>query len=255
MRIVVCYKNVPEEQDIVIKADHTLDLSSAAWKIGQYDLNAIEAGVALAASCGNSEVFALTAAGRVIDDSKMKKSILSRGPHKMIGVQDDTLENADTFTIATALKATIEKIGNVDLVLFGEGSGDMYSQQTGSVTGAILGWPTLNAIQKITYDNGRLFLERSVEDGVEHLEVTLPAAISVVSDINTPRIPSMKDILGAGKKPVEVWPLGDLITKPTKNTEVISILAPENTERKKIIIEGDSEEKIEELYQHLRKIL
>ena len=48
MKIIVCYKLVPEEQDIVVKRDKTLDFTQAQWKVGQYDLNAVEAGAQLA---------------------------------------------------------------------------------------------------------------------------------------------------------------------------------------------------------------
>ncbi|NLF34856.1 MAG: putative electron transfer flavoprotein FixA [Clostridiales bacterium] len=255
MKIVVCYKNVPDEQDIAVKADRTLDFSGAVWKIGQYDLNAIEAGTVLATATGDSEVIVLTAGGAVVDNSKQKKAVLSRGGARVIGVMDEALAATDTLTTATVLKAAIEKIGGVDLVLFGEGSGDLYAQQTGTVTGSLLGWPTVNAVQSMEHKGGVLAVTRNTGDGVELLEVSLPAVIAVTTDINVPRIPSMRDIIAAGKKPVEVWSLGDIGVTTQSATEVISILAPEAAERKQMVLEDDSAENIEVLYQHLRKLL
>ena len=75
MNIVVCYKIVPDEQDAVVQADRTLSFERAALKIGDYDLNAVEAGAQLASASGASLV-SLTAGGDPVEDSKLKKAIL-----------------------------------------------------------------------------------------------------------------------------------------------------------------------------------
>ncbi len=255
MRIVVCYKNVPEELMIKVNADRTLDLSGADYKIGQYDLNAVEAAAGLAKEAGDSEIIALTVGADIVSNTKLQKAVLSRGTNRMIGVKDAALASPDVLTVAEIIKKAVEKIGGVDLVLFGEGSGDIYSQQTGTVTGALLGLPTINAVEKIELGEGTLRVSRSLEDGVEHLEVQLPAVISVTSDINIPRIPSMKDILGAGKKPCEIWSLDDLQADVASSTEIVSMLAPEAADRKKMIIEGDGDDEIEAFFQQIRKVL
>lgn len=250
MKSVVCYKAVPEEQDILVNSDHTLSFERAEYKIGLYDLNAVEAGVQLG---GN--VIGLTVGGEIVDNSKMKKSILSRGVAEMYGVTDSSLADMDSFTIASTLKAAIEKIGDVDLVLCGEGSGDIYSQQVGPTLGQLLGWVNLNAVSKITENADGLIVERSLESEVEVLKVKLPAVLSVTTDINIPRIPGLKDIMGAGKKSATVWKLDELGIAVEKQVETVSVLAPDQAERKKVVIEGDSPDKIVELYEHLRKIL
>jgi electron transfer flavoprotein beta subunit len=254
MKIVACYKCVPQEEEIVVRNDHKLDLSKSEWKIGQYDLNAVEAGMKLIEEAGG-EMLVLTAADEIADNSKLRKGILSRGPQQMYGVKDDSMRTADSYAIALALKIGIEKIGGADLVLCGEGSGDIYSQQVGSVLGALLSWPTVNAVSKITQSSGKLLVERSLENGVEVLEVNLPAVISVTSDINIPRIPTMKEILGAGKKQSESWNLSEIGVIGVPGSETISILAPDQTDRQRLIFEGDGEESINALYDHLRKIM
>lgn len=254
MKIIACYKLVPEEQDIRVNSDKTLDLSGAQWKIGQYDLNAVEAGMKLA-ECVGGEVIALTAGGEIVDNSMLKKAILSRGPSQMYGVMDEALATADSYTTALVLKAGIEKIGDVDLVLCGEGSGDIYAQQVGPLLGALLGWPAVNAVSKITCEDGRLVVERSLESGSEVLEVELPAVVSVTTDSNMARIPGMRDILGAGKKPSAVWSPADVGAGTDSVNETVSILAPERADRLRIVLEGDGEENIETLYNHLRKVL
>lgn len=254
MKIIVCYKCVPEEEEIVVRNDRTLDLTKAQWKVGQYDLNAVEAGMKLMEEAGG-EVLVFTAADEVVDNSKMRKAILSRGPAQMYGIRDGAMKTADSYATAGVLKAGIDKIDGVDLVLCGEGSGDIYAQQVGPVLGARLGWPTVNAVSKIMPEGDKLIVERSLEAGVEVLEVTLPAVICVTTDINVPRIPTMKDILGVGKKPFTIWDLGDVGGEAASVSETISILAPEQTDRLQIIFEGDTEENIAALYNHLRKII
>lgn len=250
LKIVVCYKAVPEEQDILVNADHTLSFERSEYKIGVYDLNAVEAGVKLGGT-----VIGLTVGGEIVDNSKMKKSILSRGVNEMYGVMDNSLADMDSFSVASVLKAAIEKIGDVDLVLCGEGSGDVYSQQVGPVLGQLLGWANLNAVSKITENADGMVVERSLESEVEVLKVKLPAVLSVTTDINVPRIPGLKDIMSAGKKPATVWKLDEVGTSGESKVETVSVLAAEQVDRKKVIIEGDSADKVAELYEHLRKIL
>ena len=254
MKIIACYKLVPEEENIQVNKDNTLDISKAEWKVGQYDLNAVATAMELVAAMGG-EVVVLTTGGEIVNNSKLKKSILSRGPSQMYGIMDSTIPGSDSYTTAQVLKAGIEKIGGVDLVLCGQGSGDDYAQQVGPMLGELLGWPTVNAVSKVMAEGNKLIVERDLENCVEVLEMELPAVISVTSDINIPPIPGMKEILGAGKKPATIWSLADVGAGAGGVTETVSILAPEQPGRLHIVLEGDSEENIETLYNYLRKAL
>ncbi|VFS45965.1 Electron transfer flavoprotein, beta subunit [Budvicia aquatica] len=73
MNIITCYKLVPEEQDIVVAADRSLNFDRAESKISPFDLNAVEAGMQLAGESG--QVFALSVGGKVLDNSKARKDI------------------------------------------------------------------------------------------------------------------------------------------------------------------------------------
>lgn len=253
MKIVACYKCVPFAEEIEIKKDRTVDLSTASIEIGQYDLRAVETGMRLAEAVG-SKVLALTAGGQAVTNSKMKKAILARGPAEMYGVHDDLLDKADTYMTAKVLASAIGKIGEVDLVICGEGSSDMYAQQVGNVTGAILGWNTVNAVCDVKMNGDSLRVERVGNDGKELLDVELPAVISVTGDINTPRIATMKDIMAAGKKPATVWALADVCEAEAK-TATQSILAPQEAERKRIVLEGTSDEAIDTFMGYIKKVL
>lgn len=244
MNIVACYKIVPDEQDAVVAPDRTLSFEKAALKIGDYDLNAVEAGAQLAEQY-DAKLMCATVGGAVVEDSKLRKSILARGPEENFAVKEDSLSHAGSTLTARALKGLVEKIGTYDLILCGEGSADLYSQQVGIQLGEMLEIPTINAASSIEIDGSTAKVERSVDGQVETLEVSLPAVISVIADMNTPRIPSMKDILSAGKKPSTMLTAEDIgLSDFTETNKVMSVLAPVQKERACRIAEGEDEETI-----------
>lgn len=252
MKIVVCFKIIHDENELVVRQDRTVDDSKAGYVISAYDCNAVEAAMRLAAEIENGSVVALTAGGERVENGKMKKAILSRGPEAMYAVKNESLDGADSFDTAMALKCGLEEIGGADLVICGEGSGDVYNQQVGNMLGALMGVTTVNAVSAIKAEGDKLVVERSADDGVETLEIALPAVLSVTSDICIPKIPSMKDILSAGKKPATFLELG---RSNSNATETVSVLAPESTERKQIIIKGDGDDQIAEFYNNIRKVI
>jgi electron transfer flavoprotein beta subunit len=252
MNIAVCVKLTPDAEDIEVKGDGSISLEKAEWIIGGYDLQAIEAAVLLAeATVG--KVIAISAGPAQINNSKLKKDVLSRGPDELVLVVDDALRDADTATTARVLKAAIQKIGGIDLVICGEGSADLYFQQVGLQIGERLDWPCLNAISKISPSAGGLTVERSLEDEVEVIEVGLPAVLSVTTDINQPRLPSMKMILMAGKKPVTELSTGDLGGIPASTIQVQSVKAPTRKQRKQVRLSGSPEEAVQALVGNLSK--
>ena len=80
MKIITCYKCVPDEQDIAVNnADGSLDFSKADAKISQYDLNAIEAACQLKQQAAEAQVTALSVGGKALTNAKGRKDVLSRG--------------------------------------------------------------------------------------------------------------------------------------------------------------------------------
>lgn len=254
MNIIVCYKLIPDSEDMVVKPDGSISLEQAEWVISDYDLLAVESGLQLVEKHGG-KLTALSVGTDKLQNSKSKKDILSRGPDELYLVVDPSLGYGDTHQTAQVLAAAIRKLGDYDLVLFGEGSGDLYFQQVGLQVGELLGKPTFNAVSKIDVVDGKLTVERSLENEIDVLSVPMPAALSVTTDINIPRLPSMKEILKAGKKPVTEWTLNDLQfssdLKP--RVDVLAVKAPKTADRKKIQIEGNPEEAVQALISHLSK--
>jgi electron transfer flavoprotein beta subunit len=238
MKIIACCKAAPEEQDIIVQTDGSLSFDRAAWKFGSYDFNAVEAARVLADATGG-EVVGLTVGTSELAASKLRKDILSRGLDELVIVSDDSLAEADSYQTACQLKAALEQIGGFDLVLCGAGSSDLYAQQVGNQLGSLLGVAVLNEVNSIEAQGDHLIVERVLESEAQRIEVTLPAVLSVTSGINTPRIAGMKDVLAAGKKPVnEIAPAAPVAASAPN----VSVLAPPLADRRQEILEGDREE-------------
>ncbi|MBJ9047566.1 electron transfer flavoprotein FixA [Citrobacter braakii] len=256
MKIITCYKCVPDEQDIAINnADGSLDFSKADGKISQYDLNAIEAACQLKQQSGEAQVVAMSVGGKALTNAKGRKDVLSRGPDELIVVIDDHFEQALPQQTASALAAAAQKAG-FDLLICGDGSSDLYAQQVGLLVGEALNIPAINGVSKIlSLTDSTLTVERELEDEVETLSIPLPAVIAVSTDINTPQIPSMKAILGAAKKPVQVWSPADIGLSSAQVYSEQHVAAPKQRERQRVVIEGDGEEQIAAFVENLRKII
>lgn len=207
-KILVCYKWVLDEQDIKINsADLSLDSSRAKYKISDYDKNAIEEAVQMVEKQGGT-VDSLSFGKENVKQSI--KDLLSRGPNKAYYLGDASAENADAFVTAHVLAAAIRKIGPYDLIVCGEGSSDSYNQQVAPRLAALLDIPALTFVQELAVDGDRFVATRKLADCTEVTTVEGPAVISVMPVINKPRIPSLKQILGAAKKPSEELKVEDL---------------------------------------------
>lgn len=239
MHIVSCFKVVPEEQDIVVTPDQKLSFDRAEFKISQFDLNGIEAAVTLAGE--GDVVTALSVGGKVLENTKLRKDVLSRGPSDLCVLTDEAAFEGALPEVTASAVAAAAKAAGFDLLVFGEGSGDLYAQQTGLLVAAELGIPCVNAVSHIEKTATGVLVERSLENEIEVIELPLPAAVCVTSDINTPRIPTMKAILGAGKKPVKVLKVADVAwTAPAKTVELDGIVVPPRKERAHEVLEGDA---------------
>ncbi|EEW3327196.1 putative electron transfer flavoprotein FixA [Escherichia albertii] len=256
MKLITCCKVVRDELDIIVEAHQGINTDNAGLKISLYDLNALEAAVEIAQNQPDSHVTALSLGSQsMLENSKIRKDILSRGVDALTVITGEEYEALYPTESAILLAAAAEKIG-FDLLICGEGSGDLYAQQTGIQIGERLNLPCINAVSKITVSDSCVIVERTLEDAVEELELSLPAVISVSSDINVPKLPSMKAILSANKKPIIQWGADDLATGVLQPTATrISVSAPEQKNRLGMIVEGDSDESINILADYLRQAL
>ena len=250
MKTIACYKVSPDNQDIGVLPDRSISFDRAQNVLGEYDLVAIEEAVRLAEQTEDTCTL-LSVGDSKLEDSKLVKGALSRGAENLVCVVDDELSDADPFQTASVIANVLRDL-EFDLVVFGEGSSDLYAQQTGSLVGALLDLPTMNAVSEVTPGEGSITIKRTLEQDVETLELTTPAVISVTTDISLPRVPKMKDILSAGKKPVEKKGLANIGGLPTAAVKPQKTLAPQDTERKNVIFPDASPESIQELVAAIR---
>ena len=252
MNIVAAFKVVPDDQDIQVSADGTLDYSKAKNTVSAYDLNAIEAAAQLAAANEGSNVGAVTVGGADIDDSKLKKNVLARGVDELYMTADDACKGLDARGTAAALAELVSKVGGFDVVLCGDGSADNYAQQVDVQLADALGLPVVTAVSAVSVEGAVATCDRMLETQLQTVQVDLPAVISVVPDIALPRIPGMKDILAAGKKPMNVAGADGAYES---SIEVASCLAPKQADRKREILEASADGAIEQFAAALKAAL
>lgn len=249
MNIVVCCKVVPDDQDIQVAADGTLDYSKAKPIVSAYDLNAIEAAAQLA---DGGRVVAVTAGPADIDDSKLKKNILARGVDELYMTADDACKGLDAHAAAAALADLVAKAGEYDLILCGDGSADDYAQQVDVQLADALGLPVVTAVSAVSVEGAVATCDRMLETQLQTVQVDLPAVISVVPDIALPRIPGMKDILAAGKKPSSVNAASDVAAAVV---DVVETKAPQQAERKMEVLDASVDGDLEKFAAALKAAL
>lgn len=249
MKILVCCKVVPNEEELQVLPSRELSFAGVPWKISQYDLNALESGKQLASGGGSMTALSIGST-EALGASKIQKDILSRGPDELKLVIDDGKPFQDSLQTAKAIAEAVKAAGGYDLVLCGMGSSDLYFQEVGVQVGTLLGLPAVNNVTGIKPGDGVLEVERTLEDEVEILEVPLPAVLSVSSEINVPSVPAMRDIMKAGKKPVERL---DCQGGGEASLKTLGQLAPEQQERRQELVEGDGEEAVDALVRFLKK--
>lgn len=251
MKILVAFKIVPDDQDIKATPAGELDFSKAKPTVSSYDTNAMEAAVQLAAASG-AEVVGITVGPAYINESKVKKNALSRGLDRLVMVAGDEYADMDAHATASALANAIQKENEWDLVLCGDGSADNYAQQVDVQLAAILGTPSASGVTSLSLTDVKLVCERALEDVRETIEIPLPAVVAVAPAAAEPRIPSMKEILAAGKKPMDVT-APDAAVAPA--IEVVSVKAPEQMNRACDVVDAAAEGAIDKVAAAIKAAL
>lgn len=236
MKIVVAMKQVPDLQQMRIRNRQPI-LSGVPVTFGKIDKNALEAAVQLK-EANDGEVIVVSVGSEELEDTI--KEATAAGADSSILVADDEAAELDSTAVAEVLAQAIKNIQEVGLIIFGEGSGDNYSGQVGSRVAELLDMPQVGSVSAITVAGEKAQLTRSLEDRLQVVEVQLPAVVIVAADLNEPRIPSVTQVLKAGKKPKEVFELDDFESPSDNTVATLSNLAPE-VNRKNIRIKSVGE--------------
>lgn len=213
MNIIVCIKQVPDPEApaggwTVDSAKGTVNPPSGTQNvISTFDNNAIEAALQLKEAYGG-KITAVSMGPASVKDSL--KQALALGADEAVHLQDAAFEGSDSLGTATALAAAIKKIGECDLVLTGRQAADWDAGQVGPMLAEVMGVPCSTVVRKIEQAGNGLKIERLIENGFEVIEMPTPSLLTISNEANEPRYPTLKGIMGAGRKPMATWGVGDI---------------------------------------------
>ncbi|MEO6082726.1 MAG: electron transfer flavoprotein subunit beta/FixA family protein [Umezawaea sp.] len=209
MNIVVLVKQVPDtwSERKLTDADHTLDRESADAVLDEINERAVEEALLLKEAHGGEVTVIAMGPARTTD--AIRKA-LSMGADKAVHVSDEALHGSDVFATAKVLAKAIGTVEGFDLVIAGNEATDGRMGAIPAILAEYLGLPQVTQLRKLTVEGTTIKGERETEEGVAHLEATLPAVVSVTEKINEPRYPSFKGIMAAKKKPVSTLTVADL---------------------------------------------
>jgi electron transfer flavoprotein beta subunit len=209
LRIIVCIKQVPETQEIRLDpVTHTLKREGIAAIINPFDLYALEEGLRVKESQGG-QVTVLTM-GPPQAETALREA-LGFGADAAVLLSDRSFAGADTWATALTLSRAIDKLGGADLIFCGKQAIDGDTAQVGPMLATILDIPYVAWARKLTFGDGNaLTVERLLDHGYDAVATALPALVTVVKEINEPRVPSFKAKLKAKKEAIPVWGLADL---------------------------------------------
>ncbi|MBI5789216.1 MAG: electron transfer flavoprotein subunit beta/FixA family protein [Candidatus Schekmanbacteria bacterium] len=209
MQIIVCIKQVPGTTEVKINPEtNTLMRESVAGIINPYDTYALEEGVRIKERSGG-EVTVLSMGPPQVQESL--REAISLGADKAVLLSDRAFAGADTWATAYTLSAGIKKLGTADLIICGKQAIDGDTAQVGPGMTEFLDIPFVAFVRKVEgIGNGKIKVERLMDDGYEVVEMSLPALITVVKEINEPRLPSLKGKMRAKSAPITVYNADDL---------------------------------------------
>ncbi|HUU46308.1 MAG TPA: electron transfer flavoprotein subunit beta/FixA family protein [Acidobacteriota bacterium] len=255
MNIVVCIKQVPEIALVRVTKTDGVVLPDGPGGRNPFDEYAVEEGLRLrekhggtvtVMSCGNE------------DAVSGLRDALALGVDRAIHLCDPGFEASDGTALAKILAAGIQKVGDVDLCLFGKNAVDTDRSVVPAATAGRLGWPQALFVRAIeSIDGGQATVQRMTDDGFDRVTVPFPTVISVVKEINEPRLPSLKGKIKAKSAPVDMWNAADLAVdletvgaySPTRVTGV----TPPPARTACQTLEGEPADVAATLYEKLRE--
>ena len=249
MRVAVCVKHAVDESELKIDQDGRPVLAGAASKLSTFDKNAVEEGLRLKAA-HQGEVVIFTVGPP--ESKKTMKEALAMGADRGVLVTADSVA-IDSMRTAGLLAAAIKKGGPFDVVLCSEGSSDTYSGQVPPMLGELLGAAFVGYARKLEVGGQTAKAERSLEDSVEVVEAPTPLVVSVVSEINEPRYPTLIQIMQAGKKPLEELSGDQLLPAGDYKQARVASMSAQQSSRRHVMIEGGPDEAAAKLVEALTK--
>jgi len=209
LNIIVCVKQVPGTNEVKInKETNTIIREGVEAIINPFDEYAIEEAVRIKEKMGGNVTVISMGIPKVAD---LLRDTVAVGVDNAVLLSDRAFAGADSLATAYALSMGIKKIGAYDLIICGKQATDGDTAQVGPSLAEKLGIPHTTYVRKIEeITETAIRCQRMTEDGYEVIEMPLPALITVVKEINEPRLPSIKGKLKAKKTEVTVYTADDI---------------------------------------------
>jgi electron transfer flavoprotein beta subunit len=256
MNIIVCIKQVPATTEVKIDPKtNTLVREGVEGIINPFDTYALEEGLRLREKVGG-KVTAVSMGPPQAAESL--KEAIALGVDEAFLLSDRAFAGADTLATSYALVCALTKIKEFDLIICGKQTMDGDTGQVGASIAERIGLPFTAYVSKILeVEPTRLRVQRLIEEGYEVVEMRLPGVISVVKEINEPRLPSLRGMMKAKKAEISVWTSKDIDAHPDKvglsgsPTQVVKIFTPTRAKKSEMIA-GEAEEQAAVLVDKLR---
>jgi len=257
MNIVVCLKQVPGTTQVKIDPQtNTLVRQGIKNIVNPFDTYALEEGARIKERYGG-KVTAISMGPPQAEE--VLREALSTGADQAILLSDSAFAGSDTLATSYTLARAINKIREYDLVICGRQTIDGDTAQVGPELAEMLEIPFVAYVSQIEeIDNGYMRVQRMVEDGHEVIETSLPAVITVVKEINVPRLPSLRGLAKAKSAVIPTWTAKELgvdknmVGLSGSATRVIKIFFPQRVYRGEIL-QGSLENQAESLISKLRE--
>jgi electron transfer flavoprotein beta subunit len=259
MKIIVCVKQVPDAKDVRLDPKtNTMAREGVESIMNPFDRHALEAAVTLKEQYGGA-VIAITM-GPPQAEATLRDAV-SCGADEGILVSDRAFAGADTWATSYTLAKAIETLGEFDLIICGKQAIDGDTAQVGPGLAQRLDLPYVAYARKISECvDGVIRLERLMDDGYDEVEMQMPALLTVVKEINEPRVPSLKGKMKAKKMQATVLTAADIGADPEclglrgSTTQVVKVFSPQFT-AEKCMLTGTVDEQVDLLLAKLAKLL
>ncbi|HMP43335.1 MAG TPA: electron transfer flavoprotein subunit beta/FixA family protein [Roseiflexaceae bacterium] len=254
MHIVVCMKQVPQQNSVKINPDLSIDAGGIEQIMSLFDEYAVEEAISWNEQLGG-KVTVLSIGPEEWKD-QMRRA-LAMGATDALLVCDPAFDNLDAIGAARVAAAAITKLADVDLVICGRNSTDDETGAFGPALARALRWPQLTYVGKVNQlDGSRLVAERHLESQIETVATRLPAVLTVVKGINEPRYPSLLRIRKVARAEVPTLTAADLgfgAAPITPAAQVVGRVPPPPRPQSELIEGPDAAGKVRQLVEKLRE--
>ncbi len=216
MNIVVCIKQVPGTTQVKINPDTgTLIRDGVEAVVNPFDEYAVEEALRIKERLGSGLIKVLSMGPPQAEEAL--KSAIALGADEAYLVTDRAFAGSDTWATSYTLAAAIKKLGKIDLIICGKQAIDGDTAQVGPGVAEMLGIPFVAWVRKVEeVSETGIRVERMMEDGYEVVSMPLPGLMTVVKEINVPRMASLKGKMRAKKTAVTRLTAAALETDPEK---------------------------------------